>query len=141
MSKLTHDDLCRMKLHDVLYGIESDRITILRVPGGWIYTSYSDGYPTTMSSCFVPYSNVNSARTDGAEEDDAVEDYVGILRDAERYRWLRAQHWDTSPLAVVVDPKNSVKLGRDCPSKDRLDEAIDREMARAKIQAEFRDEI
>jgi len=32
--------------------------TVLRVPGGWIYTFYSEsgtgGYD--MSSCFVPYS-------------------------------------------------------------------------------------
>lgn len=140
MSKLTHDDLCSMKLHDILYSPGPERISILRVPGGWIYTSYADGhgFSSALSSCFVPYSNVNSARTEGAEE---TEEYVHLQRDAERYRWLRARHWDTSPLAVVVDPKNSVKLGRDCPSKDRLDEAIDREMARAKIQAEFRDEI
>lgn len=46
-------------------------------------------------------------------------------RDADRYRWLRAQQWDTSPLAVVVDPKRAVKLGHDLPSLDRLDAAID----------------
>lgn len=45
--------------------------------------------------------------------------------DAERYRWLRAQHWDTSKLAVVVDPKRAVKLGHDLPSLDRLDAVID----------------
>lgn len=45
--------------------------------------------------------------------------------DAERYRWLREQHWNDGQLAVVVNPKESVKLGYDCPSRERLDAAID----------------
>jgi len=48
--------------------------------------------------------------------------------DAARYRWLRRQHWNTGKLAVVVDPKNAVRLGHDCPSNDRLDAAIDEAM-------------
>lgn len=48
--------------------------------------------------------------------------------DAERYRWLRAQHWDTSPLGVVVEPRHAVKLGHDLPSGERLDEAVDAAM-------------
>lgn len=47
---------------------------------------------------------------------------------AERYRWLREQDWDTGPLAVVRDPKLVVKLGHDLPSRARLDEAIDAAM-------------
>ena len=46
-------------------------------------------------------------------------------RDAERYRWLRKQHWNEGVLCVVAQPKKSVKLGRDCPSLDRLDCFID----------------
>lgn len=46
--------------------------------------------------------------------------------DAKRYRWLRDQDWFSSPLAVVHSPKDAVKLGHDCPSRDRLDAAIDR---------------
>mgnify|MGYP006345400205 FL=1 len=49
-------------------------------------------------------------------------------KDAERYRWLRAQHWDTGLLAVVADPKDAIKLGYDCPSLARLDEQIDAAM-------------
>ena len=45
--------------------------------------------------------------------------------DAERYRWIRAQHWSGGPLAVVANPKYAVKLGYGCPSLDRLDAAID----------------
>jgi hypothetical protein len=50
---------------------------------------------------------------------------AGTEKDAERYRWLRAQHWNESNMAVVRYPKTSVKLGFDCPSGERLDEAID----------------
>jgi hypothetical protein len=48
-----------------------------------------------------------------------------LKRDAERYRWLREQHWNEADMAVVFYPKKSVKLGFDCPSLDRLDAAID----------------
>jgi len=46
-------------------------------------------------------------------------------KDAERYRKLRQNHWSESDIAVVCHPRQSVKLGSDCPSGDRLDEIID----------------
>jgi hypothetical protein len=46
--------------------------------------------------------------------------------DAERYRWLRECNWHDSDLAVVCNPKFSIKLGIDCPSLERLDEMIDK---------------
>lgn len=49
-------------------------------------------------------------------------------KDAERYRWLRAQNWNDGLLAVVANPKDAVKLGHDCPSLARLDEQIDAAM-------------
>lgn len=49
-------------------------------------------------------------------------------KDAERYRWLRTQNWDEADLCVVAYPRNAVKLGHDCPSLDRLDDAIDAAM-------------
>lgn len=49
--------------------------------------------------------------------------------DAQRYRWLRAQHWNESNIAVVIDPRISVTLGYDCPSEERLDELIDSSIA------------
>jgi len=49
--------------------------------------------------------------------------------DAARYRWLREQHWNEADMAVVCEPKKSVKLGFDCPSGERLDEAIDSAIA------------
>lgn len=45
--------------------------------------------------------------------------------DADRYRWLREQHWNEADIAVVCHPKQSVKLGSDCPSGQRLDEIVD----------------
>jgi hypothetical protein len=48
-----------------------------------------------------------------------------MAKDAERYRWLRSQHWNEAEMAVVSCPKSSVKLGVDCPSLERLDAAID----------------
>lgn len=57
------------------------------------------------------------------EQDEAIK------ADAARYRWLRSQNGNDGKLAVVVDPKDSVKLGRDCPSLDRLDEMIDEAMS------------
>ena len=51
-------------------------------------------------------------------------------KDAERYRWLRAQHWSESALCVVSLPKQTAAiLGCDCPSGDRLDAAIDAAMS------------
>ncbi|KJJ61525.1 hypothetical protein RT21_20005 [Pseudomonas sp. 10B238] len=61
-----------------------------------------------------------------------VSDYEALLaerdaaqKDAERYRWLRMADWWNSPLCVIRDPKQQAKPGTDCPSRDRLDEAID----------------
>lgn len=59
---------------------------------------------------------------------EQVEQEEAMRKDAARYRWLRSQHWNGSPLCVVVNPKAAVRLGRDCPSLDRLDEAIDEAM-------------
>ena len=53
-------------------------------------------------------------------------------QDAKRYRWLREQAWFDGPLCVLRDPKNVLTRGRglgaDCPSRDRLDAAIDAAM-------------
>ncbi len=63
------------------------------------------------------------------------DDYEAIIaerdaaqKDAERYRWLRMADWWDSPLCVIRDPKQQAKPGTDCPSRDRLDEAIDAAM-------------
>lgn len=43
-----------------------------------------------------------------------------------RYEWLRAQHWSESELAVVVNPKQAIKLGHQAPFGKMLDTMIDR---------------
>lgn len=50
---------------------------------------------------------------------------AGLALDAARYRWLRTQHWNEAPLCVVSSPRQSVKLGYECPSMERLDDVID----------------
>jgi hypothetical protein len=50
---------------------------------------------------------------------------AALRKDAERYRWLRAQHWNTGQLCVVAEPKDAVKLGHCCPSGEHLDIAVD----------------
>lgn len=55
----------------------------------------------------------------------------GEAKDAARYRWLRQRDWFDSPLCVVMNPKQAVKPGNDCPSRSRLDAAIDSAMAAA----------
>ena len=52
------------------------------------------------------------------------------VKDAERYRWLREQHWSTDAIAVVLNPKQAVKLGYVCPSDSLLDETIDAAIAK-----------
>ena len=49
---------------------------------------------------------------------------------ARRYLWLREQHWFNGQICVVLDPKQALKLGFDCPSGDRLDTFIDEFMAK-----------
>lgn len=49
-----------------------------------------------------------------------------MRENAGRYRWLRQQHWSTSTLAVVMDPKKNVEIGTTCPSMEQLDAEIDR---------------
>jgi hypothetical protein len=58
-----------------------------------------------------------------------VDECMALRLDAGRYRWLRTQHWSTSPLCVVADPKDAVKLAYCCPSGDLLDTHIDDLMA------------
>ena len=49
---------------------------------------------------------------------------------ANRYLHVRAQHWSSSRLCVVMNPKDAVKLGHNCPSGDLLDFEIDQDMTK-----------
>ena len=52
-------ELHTMKLHDILFpDIENQHISILRVPGGWIYTTHSEIRGDYIgSSVFVPFDS------------------------------------------------------------------------------------
>lgn len=52
-------------------------------------------------------------------------EFRDVVRDAARYRWLREQHWNDNVMAVITIPKESLLLGSECPSLERLDVAID----------------
>ena len=62
--------------------------------------------------------------------DELLDKVLELGADAERYRWLRSQHWNESDMVVACHPKKSVKLGFDCPSGERLDHAIDAAMGK-----------
>lgn len=64
-----------------------------------------------------------------AERDAALAEIEACRKDAERYRWLRMADWWSSPLCVIRSPKKQAKPGTDCPSRDRLDSAIDAAMS------------
>lgn len=53
--------------------------------------------------------------------------------DAQRYRWLREQHWSNSDICCVDEPKQNVRLGGTCPSGDLLDSAIDAAMRKGQL--------
>lgn len=60
-----------------------------------------------------------------------------LVKDAARYRWLRDCDWFSSELCVLRSPKQvltktGLTLGADCPSRNRLDEAIDAALSGAK---------
>jgi hypothetical protein len=46
------EDIYKMKLHDTY---RDSYFMVLRVPGGWMYTSYTEG--EAESSVFVPFNN------------------------------------------------------------------------------------
>lgn len=48
--------------------------------------------------------------------------------DAQRYRWLRVQHWSDNVVSVVRHPRDTVKLNVVCYSEGELDNLIDRLM-------------
>lgn len=55
-----------------------------------------------------------------------------LKKDAERYRWLRAQNWDEANLFVVAGGKDSLQLGYYSPSLNLLDDEIDAAIASEK---------
>lgn len=64
----------------------------------------------------------------GDDIPDMVARVAAEKKDADRYRWLREQHWSESKLCVVKEPSDAVKIGYSCPSLGMLDEEIDAAM-------------
>lgn len=61
---------------------------------------------------------------DAVDKTECTATLVGdVLKDAERYQWLRERHWSKGG-PVVTNIKN-VQLGSFCPSDILLDETID----------------
>ena len=58
---------------------------------------------------------------------------AGDAVDAQRYRWLREQHWSNSDICCVNKPKQNVRLGGMCPSGDLLDAVIDAAMRKGQL--------
>lgn len=83
-----------------------------------VYAGYKEGPPCEVRALYTHPAPVQ-------QEGDASQD----AKDAARYRWLREQDWFSSPLCVLRDPKKALTsgkgLGADCPSRERLDAAID----------------
>lgn len=76
------------------------------------------------------FKSAGNATKNAISDRDQLRAQVEALRkDAERYRWLRTADWWVSPLCAIRDPKQNAKLGSDCPSRDRLDKAIDAAMS------------
>ncbi len=69
----------------------------------------------------------------GAIETACQAAYKAGERDARRYRWLRAQHWNDNTIAAVRWPKDAMRLGHDAPSGERLDAAIDEAILNAGV--------
>lgn len=57
-----------------------------------------------------------------------------LVRDAERYRWLRERYWNDSPLCVISKPKSNCLPGSYFPRSSFLDEEIDAAIERDEMK-------
>lgn len=60
-----------------------------------------------------------------AKLEELLAEIKRLEKNSARYELLRSLHWSDGALAVVVNPKEAVKLGHVCPSGPQLDAAID----------------
>ncbi|PNG11892.1 ead/Ea22-like family protein [Stutzerimonas stutzeri] len=70
-------------------------------------------------------------RTTWTQLDQAKREIEQLKVNAARYEWLRLADWWRHPICVIRNPKEQAKLGSDCPSGERLDEAVDAAMQEA----------
>ncbi|HKR03825.1 MAG TPA: hypothetical protein VJY62_04250 [Bacteroidia bacterium] len=57
------EKLTKMKMHDIISPENQKDISIMRVPGGWIYTIFSGrtDNPAAATSVFVPFTEEKQA--------------------------------------------------------------------------------
>ena len=84
---------------------------------------YSHISPTSAFTVQATYEHTGKMKPRQFPDDEPTD-----ALDAARYRWLRQQCWDNT-LCVVTRPQTSIRAGSDCPTRGRLDAAIDAAMA------------
>ena len=82
----------------------------------------------SLVDCHCGWKQPTDEGIDAADYEALQAECEKLRKDAERYRALRAMRWHSSPLAVARNPKVAIRPGHDCPSGDRLDNAIDAAM-------------
>ena len=93
------------------------------------YSEFSDARRAWLASDNIKQSAIDRLR---AEVEALTAANAALRADAERYRWLREQHWHSAQLFVVSGGKEAVKLGVQCPSQRCLDATIDTAIAARK---------
>ena len=117
-------------LSEVIAMLEAERDRLRAVLEGAQYPNIDRLKTLTIEQCRQVGETVMRLTIDAQSERDRLRAEVERLRkDAERYRWLRMADWWRSPLCVIRNPKEQAKPGSDCPSRTRLDEAVDAAMA------------
>jgi hypothetical protein len=95
----------------------------VRVQGDAEVLKYvTSGNTVPVTRCTVSADLIRQLVTDRTAAEARIAE---LEKDAKRYRWLREQNWNDAPLCVVRAPRYAIRLGYDCPSRDRLDVAID----------------
>ena len=77
------------------------------------------------NSAYIAACNPAAMQKIIAHIDSQAAEIERLRTDAERYRWLRKQHWSESDIAVVISPKKHTRLGAILPSLELLDDTID----------------
>lgn len=71
---------------------------------------------------------VKASFSSSSDRHSALECLDEIVRNAQRYMWLREQHWSDETAVVVSNKNDNMPPGLYCYSKSDLDELIDKDM-------------
>ena len=111
-------DRLEQQLDDAKYIIE--RVKLVEAKA-----SYLEKVNATLNERLMQLEKHSWGEAKGASVQQVPDD----KRDAQRYRWLRAQYWGDNIVAVVLKPKDNVHVGAQTYNEDLLDRLIDKEMA------------